>query len=148
MSFIIYVYLMSFKKVLYSVVLGAGLILGTSSMALAQGAAGTTSDGFGVNAGNTADVMGVAGTGTDTGDGIINVIRTFLNWVLGLLSFIAFAFLLYGGFQMVTAGGDSEWYKKGFTILKNAAIGLAFIALSWLIVTLIFYVLNLISGAG
>jgi hypothetical protein len=65
-----------------------------------------------------------------------------------LLSFIAFGFLLYGGFQMVTAGGDSEWYQKGFTILKNAAIGLAFIALSWLIVTLIFYVLNLISGAG
>jgi hypothetical protein len=108
MSFIIYVYLMSFKKLLYSIALGAGLFLGISSMTLAQSPAGTTSDGFGVNAGNTSDVMGVAGTGTDAGDGIINVIRTFLNWVLGLLSFIAFGFLLYGGFQMVTAGGDSE----------------------------------------
>ncbi|USN57295.1 MAG: hypothetical protein H6766_02300 [Candidatus Peribacteria bacterium] len=116
---------MSFKKVLYSLAVGAGLILGTGSMVLAQGSstpAGSTADGFGVNANNSNGVVGVAGAGTDTGDGIINVIRTFLNWVLGLLSFIAFGFLLYGGFTMVTAGGDEAGYKKGFTVLKNAAI--------------------------
>ncbi len=65
---------------------------------------------------------------------------------MGLLSLIAFGMLLFGGFQMVTAGGDEEGYKKGFVYLKNAAIGLGFIALSWMIVTLIFFVIEKVAA--
>ena len=43
---------------------------------------------------------------------------------------------------MMTSGGDSKKYEKGVGILKWAGIGLAIIALSWLIVSLIFYVIN------
>ncbi|MBO7504664.1 hypothetical protein J6T66_00345 [bacterium] len=43
---------------------------------------------------------------------------------------------------MMTSGGDKSKYEKGTGILKWAAIGLAIIALSWLIVSLIFYVIN------
>ena len=43
---------------------------------------------------------------------------------------------------MMTSGGDSKKYESGLNILKWAAIGLAIIALSWLIVSLIFFVIN------
>jgi uncharacterized membrane protein YukC len=42
----------------------------------------------------------------------------------------------------MTSGGDSKKYESGLNILKWAAIGLAVIAVSWLIVSLIFYVIN------
>ncbi len=44
---------------------------------------------------------------------------------------------------MVTAAGDDNKYKKGFTILKQAGIWLVFIGLSWLIVSLLFYIVGL-----
>jgi hypothetical protein len=43
---------------------------------------------------------------------------------------------------MVTAAGDETKYKKGFKILEQAAIGLVFIGVSWLVVSLIFRVLG------
>jgi hypothetical protein len=43
---------------------------------------------------------------------------------------------------MMTSGGDSKKYESGLNLLKWAAIGLAVIAASWLIVSLIFYVIN------
>jgi hypothetical protein len=44
---------------------------------------------------------------------------------------------------MVTAAGDEAKYKKGFKILQQAAIGLIFIGASWLIISLIFYIIGL-----
>jgi hypothetical protein len=46
---------------------------------------------------------------------------------------------------MITAAGDDGKYKKGFTILKQAGIGLVFIGVSWLIVSVIFFLLNLFT---
>jgi hypothetical protein len=43
---------------------------------------------------------------------------------------------------MMTSGWDQKKYQDGLNILKWAAIGLAVIALSWLIVSLIFRVIN------
>ncbi len=43
---------------------------------------------------------------------------------------------------MVTAAGDDGKYKKGFTILKQAAIGLAVIGLARFIVSFIFWFIN------
>ena len=85
---------------------------------------------------------GVAGSDSLRGDALIKTIRTAINWVLWLLSLIALALCLYGGFLMMTSGGDEKKYSKWVGILKWAGIGLAIIALSWLIVSLIFYVIN------
>ena len=79
------------------------------------------------------------------GDSLLNVIRTFINWVLGILGLIALIILLYGGFQMVTAAGNEEKYNEGFKILKQAGIGLAFIGLARFIVSIIFFLLNLVT---
>lgn len=60
--------------------------------------------------------------GTNTKDAFVNVVRGVINWTLGILAFVALVVLLYGGFMMVTAAGEDDKYKKGMTILKQAAI--------------------------
>lgn len=75
-------------------------------------------------------------------DNLIKTIQKAINWVLWMLSLVALVLCLYGGFLMMTSGGDSKKYEKWVGILKWAGIGLAIIALSWLIVSLIFYVIR------
>lgn len=86
------------------------------------------------------------GTDTDQGDSIITVVKNIINYALGFLGLIVLVMLLYGGFNMVTAGADDEKYKEGFKILKNAAIGIWFIGLAWFFVSFIFYVFELVAG--
>lgn len=69
-----------------------------------------------------------------------------MNWVLGILAFIALILLLYGGFMMVTAAGDSGQYEKGGKYLKSAIIGLAIIGLARFIASLIFWLINLTTS--
>ena len=91
----------------------------------------------------------VAGSDALQKDSLIKTIQTAINWVLGLLSLVALVLCLWGGFQMMTSGGDQKKYESGLNVLKWAAIGLAIIAASWLIVSLIFYVINgSIGGSG
>ena len=73
---------------------------------------------------------------------LVPTIKKFINRVLWMLSLIALVICLRGWFQMLTASGDESKYKKWFTILKQAAIALAVIWLSWLFVTLILYLIN------
>ncbi|MDR0281884.1 MAG: hypothetical protein LBI53_00745 [Candidatus Peribacteria bacterium] len=69
-----------------------------------------------------------------------------VNWLLGMLATIALVICLYGGFLMVTAAGNDSNYKKGITILKQAAIGLAIIGLAWLIVSVVFWLVAVMSA--
>ncbi len=73
-------------------------------------------------------------------DSLLHTIRVAINRVLGLLATITLVLCIYAGFQMLIAGGDSEKYKNWFNILKSAALWLAIIGTSRLIVSLIFYV--------
>lgn len=97
--------------------------------------------------GNTADVWGQFGLAgwTSGSTSMTGLITGFINWVLGLLSLIALVICLYGGFKMVTAAGDDAKYKEGFKILKQAAIGLIVIGLSWIIVSTIFKLIGNVS---
>lgn len=124
-------------KVLSFVVLG---ILSVGSLiTLAQ----NTPSGFG-DVTSTQNV-GVAGAGVEQGGKLIDVIKSFINWMLGILALIALVVLLRGGFQMVTAAGDDAKYKKGFKILQQAAIGLVFIGVSRLVVSVIFRLLGVVG---
>ncbi|MCF7834636.1 hypothetical protein K9M48_01075 [Candidatus Gracilibacteria bacterium] len=132
------------KKILNSLfglsVLG---LLGLSTFGLvnAQNTYGTT---FGDS--SAAGNIGVAGAGVDQGDKLVTSVKTFINRVLGILALITLVILLRGGFQMVTAAGDDTKYKSGFKILKQAGFGLAFIGLAWLIVSMIFRVIGLVTA--
>ena len=49
---------------------------------------------------------------------------------------------------MVTSAGDETKYKAGFKVLKNAAIGLIVIGLSWIIVSIIFRAITQTGSAA
>ncbi len=119
-------------------------LLGTAFAGGGGGGWGTTDAGFWINAETSQGIEGV-NAGTDQWDGIIGVIKKFINYALWLLALIAFAMLLWGGYKMVMSGGDEEAYKEGLKMLKNAAIGIAFISISWFLVTFIFYVISIIT---
>ncbi len=66
------------------------------------------------------------GSGTD----FVATLDNILGYLIGLLYFVAIVFALYGGFQILTAGGDEEKVKKGKTTLIQAVIGLIVIFLA------------------
>lgn len=84
----------------------------------------------------------VYGTEENKEDALIHTVRKAINRVLWLLSFICLCLVIYAGFLMLTSWGDSKKYEQWFWIIKNAGIWLAIIAVSWLIVSLIFYVIH------
>jgi len=84
-------------------------------------------------------------TDTDKWDSVIQVVKNTINYALWFLWFIALIFLLRGGFKIVTAGED-EWAQEAWKkVLTNAAIGIAFIWISWFLVSFIFYVFSLVT---
>lgn len=88
----------------------------------------------------------VPNSATLTGDSLLDGVKNFINWMLGILALIALIMLIFWGFQMVTAAGDDGKYKKWFKILQQAGIGLAFIWLSWLVISLIFRLIGIITA--
>lgn len=61
-----------------------------------------------------------------------------------MLGLVALVYLIYHGFLIVTATGDDTQYKKGLKGIKFAAIAIAGIGASWLIVSGIFRLIALI----
>jgi hypothetical protein len=104
--------------------------------------------GFWVNAENSAGLSGIAGAWSDQWDWLIGLIKSGINYALWFVSLIAFAMLIWWGYKMVASGGDEEAYKEGIQILKNAAIGIAFIAISWFLVTFIFAAIGFVTGSA
>jgi len=120
--------------------IGALAFFGMSALALPSvSAVSVNTDAFGdVTA--AWDVW-VAWAGTEQWDGLITIIKNLINWILGMLGLISLVILLWGGFQMVTARWNEEIYKKWCKILQQAAVGLAFIAISRFVVSAIFRLL-------
>lgn len=49
---------------------------------------------------------------------------------------------------MVTAAGDDGKYKAGFTILKQAAVGLIVVGVSWIVISFVFWVIGALATPG
>ncbi len=100
--------------------------------------------------GDTSQTAGIAvgGAGTNADASIITIIKNFINRTLGILGLIALVILLYGGFQMVTAAGDDDKYKKGFKVLKEAAVGLIFIGLAFFMVSIVLWLISKVWGGA
>lgn len=126
-----------FKKLLLG--LGIATFLGAGSLTVVN------AQQFGDST-YTAGINVAGDTSTSEGDSIIQVIKNFINWMLGILALIALVILLWGGFKMVTAAGDEGKYKEGFKILKQAGIWLAVIWLSWFVVSIIFWLIGTVSS--
>ena len=137
------------KQKIAAFMMGLGLLVGSFGLVSAAGSSSSTSStppmGFDLNESYSSGISGIANTGQKWEDGLIKVIKRAINWVLGILGLITFVLLLWGGFQMVTAAGDDKKFGAGQTILKQAGIGLLFIAGSWLMVSMIFWLISVIT---
>ncbi len=79
-----------------------------------------------------------------TAGGSVNaLIRTIINWMLGVAFAIAVVFLIFGGFMYITSAGNEESAEKGKGTVVNALIGIVIIILSYVIVNV---VANLVSN--
>lgn len=130
------------KKLVAKTLLFLGLWVfgGLSGLALVNAQA-PTEGGF-ANQGDAWASFGLAGGTAGSGTTVIDVVKKFINFALGMLSLIALGMALFGGFKMVTAAGDDGKYKEGFKVLKQAAIGIVVVGLSWIIVSSIFWFLG------
>jgi len=81
-------------------------------------------------------------TFSDNESTLLDIIQNAINWVLWMLSLIALVLCLWGWFQMLTAWSDDSKVKSGTKILKNAALWLAIVWLSWLIVSFVFRIIG------
>src|SRR3989338_4295933 len=62
-------------------------------------------------------------------------VRRIIEFLLWIAIPIGIAFIAYGAFVIMTAGGSEEKFKKGKGIITTAIIGVAIGLASWLIVT-------------
>lgn len=107
--------------------MGALTFFSMTNLAFAQGNALAPTGGSPFTTGND-DVVG-----TGQGD-----LRTFvvniLRWAMTFLGLFCTIMIIYGGFLYITAAGEEDKAKKGRTIILYCVIGLAIIAVSFLIV--------------
>lgn len=73
----------------------------------------------------------------------MDVIKNMINYALWMLALVALVYLIYHGFLILTAAGDDTQYKKGLSGIKYAAIAIAGIGASWLVVSAIFWLIAL-----
>ncbi len=71
-------------------------------------------------------------------NGLLATVKNTINRVLGLLALIALIILIYQGVMMLVYARDSKKIEEWYTTVKNVAIALVFIWVSWLIVSFIF----------
>ena len=66
---------------------------------------------------------------------VMALIQIAINWILWILAFVALLYLLYCGFLVFSAGNDEKNSAKWKKWISTAAIALAWIWLSWLIIS-------------
>lgn len=65
----------------------------------------------------------------------MQLIQITINWLLWILAFISLIYTLYCGYLIFSSGADEWAAKKWKTGIKTTAIALAWIWLSWLIIS-------------
>ncbi len=93
-----------------------------------------------------AEEVNLIWTDSQQQDAFVNVVKWWVNWVLGILALIALVIIMYGGFLMVTSAGNDDSYSKWFTILKYAAVWLILIGVAWFVVSIIFWLVAQTAG--
>jgi Type IV secretion system pilin len=107
-----------------------------SSLAVTVGAQAQLASAISFGEGNVS--QGIQGTSKTADTAVQDLIGTAATF----LAILAVVYAIYGGFNILTAGGAEDKVKKGKTILIQAAIGLVVIWLAnsvvqWLITKLL-----------
>jgi len=78
---------------------------------------------------------------------LMSLIQISINWILWILAFVVLIYMLYCGFLVLSSGSDDKNASKGKKWIANAAITLAWVGLSWLIISVMIWFINLITNA-
>ena len=73
---------------------------------------------------------------------VIALIQIAINRFLWMLAFVALVYMLYNWFLVFTSWSESKNADKGKKWISTAAIALAWIGLSWLIISAILRLIN------
>ncbi len=71
------------------------------------------------------------------GDDPVDYITLVLEVIIGLAGLAAVAFIVFGAYTLITAGGEPENVTKGQKMIQNAIIGLVIAALAFVIVNFV-----------
>ena len=77
---------------------------------------------------------------------VTTLIQVLINWLLWILSFVALVYMLYNGFLVFSSGSDDKNASKGKKWISTAAIALAWIWLSRLIISAMIRFINNIAS--
>lgn len=78
-----------------------------------------------------------------------DLIRSIINLALLLAGVVAVIYIIIGGYQYITAGGNPEQAQAAKTTIMNAVIGLVIVFASYVIVNFIFeQVIHRINSGG
>ena len=75
----------------------------------------------------------------------LKLIQFSINWILWILSFVALMYKLYCWFLVFSSGSDDKNMQKGKKWISTAAIALAWIWLSWLIISAMIWFISSIT---
>jgi hypothetical protein len=92
------------------------------------------------------DLLPGVNTPFSAGTGLLGVVGTAITLAFGVAGLVAVIYLIMGGFNYVTAGGDPEAVEGAKTTIVNAIIGLVIILVSYLIVQFIMVQLGAETG--
>ena len=80
---------------------------------------------------------------------ITDILKRVINWMLGLVGFLALIALITGGARMIIDFGNEEQVKKAKATILWAVIGLAVVILSYAIINIVTSeILGTDSGGG
>ena len=72
---------------------------------------------------------------------LIKLVENIVNFLWSLAAVVAGAMLVYGGFIMMTAGGDQGKVKEGKGIITQALIGFIIMFVAWILINLVLSVI-------
>lgn len=77
-----------------------------------------------------------------------NLISAGIKLAMLLAALLTFVFLIWGGIQWITSGGDKSAYESARNRITAALVGLAIVAASWALMTLIekFFNISILNG--
>jgi hypothetical protein len=124
----------NFKNKIKPFVALAGLLLPLPAFAQSQVQAGLSNGGL----------QALFGSGGLTGaQSVSQLIVEVINIMLIFAGAVAIIFVIIGGYQYLTSGGNEESAEKGKKTLLNAIIGIVLIIMSFVIINVI---VNLVAG--
>lgn len=117
---------------------------GVENIALLAGATAMTLGGK-ASVAKALEAGDVSSIPVDDNLDLMELVTKIINFILYAVGVIAVVYLIYGGIQYVTAGGDAEKATKGRTTITNAIIGIIIIMASLVIYN---FVIGKGSGGG